>query len=455
MWVVMGTVDWQRVQGAGLLDEVLASDAVSCDIGDRYEVGVLIGSGGQGNVYRARDCLLARDVAVKLVHQSAANRHLQAEAALLARLSHPAIPSVYDRGVSVDGRAYMVMELIDGQPLKRVIDDPQWPLRERLRVFRAVASAVAHAHERGILHRDCKPGNIALRDDGEAFLLDWGLAATGDPRAICGTPCYAAPEQLSGQVADRRSDVYSLGVLLYQVISGHLPFARVVHDFAEFRAQRAGLGLVPLRRYRSDLRPSFQRVIDRAMAAQPAARYERCNHLIEDIDALIAGERVSLDPYHWRLPRWLLPSIAAGLVAFALGWWWSPSGLARPDWPATQSSSVRDADDVVPQPFADAPPAMAEAPWDEADEDAFEPSSQQTLSSLPITITDVEADGVADLIAPSPGPIQAEPAMPPQAIMEPRQSSILDPSENEGESGAGNDWSLLRLPTLDDITDGE
>lgn len=452
----MATVDWQRVQGAGLLDEVFASSAPVLDIGDRYEIGEPIGSGGQGKVYRARDCLLGREVAVKMVHQRSANRHLQAEAALLARLSHPAIPSVYDRGMGVDGRAYMVMELIAGQPLRQAIADEDWPLRERLRVFRAVAAAVAHAHERGILHRDCKPGNIALRDDGEAFLLDWGLAATGDPRAICGTPCYAAPEQLNGQVADRRSDVYSLGVLLYQVMSGHLPFARVVNDFAEFRAQRAGLGLVPLRRYRPDLRPSYQRVIDRAMAAQPAARYERCKHLIADIDALIAGERVSVDPYHWRRPKGLVPAAAAAALAFALGWWWPRTPPVAPDWPGSAASPVQPG----ARPFADLPPPSPPAPWAAAEQAAaprVDPIDESADAEPPPAVPAVDqaeaetADGVALGIQSEEAAPQPEPPLPPLLIAAPRPAGAQEGADRS--QSPERDWDLLQLPTLQDLAE--
>ena len=209
---------------------------------------------------------------------------------------------------------FMVMELVEGQPLYRLLRQADaLNDRARLRIIRAVAGAVAHAHQHGILHRDCKPANIMVRKDGEPILIDWGLAATGDPRAICGTPSYAAPEQLSGQVADRRSDIYALGVLSYEVLSGALPFARVVDDFDEFRRLRAGLGLIPLRKVRPDLAPSFQALIDRAMAAQPAGRFARCEDFCVALDDLSSAKGMS----RTRGIRWL--SVVMVLVALGVG----------------------------------------------------------------------------------------------------------------------------------------
>lgn len=321
----MATVNWQAL-GGGVLDGLFTAEALAVDVGDRYEVLDPIGAGGQGTVYRARDTHLNREVAIKVAHGVQASRLLLAEAALLARLTHPAIPAVFDSGRGADGRTYLVMELVEGQPLHRVLrQNDGVPLVARLRIMRAVVGAVAHAHQRGILHRDCKPANIMVRSDGEAMLIDWGLAATGDPRAICGTPSYAAPEQLSGQVADRRSDVYALGVLLYELLSGELPYARVVDDFDEFRRQRAGLGLIPLRARCPDLPSSFQRIIDRAMAAQPAARYERCEHLLDDLDALMSGRPTSQDPRPWRWTglMWVALLVVSVNVAFWAGRQWA------------------------------------------------------------------------------------------------------------------------------------
>ena len=132
-------------------------------------------------------------------------RHLQREGRVLSSLAHPAIPQVYDQGTMPDGRCFLVMQLVHGRRLHEFIDDGDYQLPRLLRVFRGLAGAVMHAHGQGILHRDLKPENILVTRDGEPYLIDWGLAAAGDPRAICGSPFYAAPEQLDGQPADPRA----------------------------------------------------------------------------------------------------------------------------------------------------------------------------------------------------------------------------------------------------------
>ena len=157
-----------------------------------------------------------------------------------------------------------------------------------------------------------------IRQDGEPLLIDWGLAATGDPRAICGTPSYAAPEQLNGQVADARGDIYALGVLCYEVLAGRLPYARVVDDFEEFRRLRAGLGLIPLSKSAPDLPASFQRFIDRAMAAQPAGRFANAQKCCEALDELISGSSSPSAVIAKRYGPWLASALCL-FVGFILG----------------------------------------------------------------------------------------------------------------------------------------
>jgi len=239
----MGSVNWDAL-GGGLLDDVLASESGDPDFGDRYEVREVLGRGGQGTVYRAWDRVIEREVAIKTLRDPGLpQRPLLEEARLLSRLAHPAIPQIYDRGVSPDGGAYAVIQFIQGRRLDQVLRLGEGSLMGRLRLFRGVAGAVAHAHLRGILHRDLKPENVMVSEAGEPYLVDWGLAANGGPRAVCGSPYFAAPEQLDNQPVDARVDVYALGVLLFFVLTGgRLPYSRSVTGFEEFQRQRAAIG---------------------------------------------------------------------------------------------------------------------------------------------------------------------------------------------------------------------
>jgi len=276
----MASVDWGSLSH-GVLDEIFAEPAGGPDFGDRYELRGELGRGGQGVVHRAWDRHLEREVAIKRLRDPGHNqRVLLEEARLLAHLAHPAIPQVYDRGSSPDGGAFVVMQLVEGRRLGDIVDDLPSDPAPRLRLFRGIAGAVAHAHRRGILHRDLKPENIVVDAEGQPYLLDWGLAAVGGPRAVCGSPHFAAPEQLDGQPADRRADIYALGVLLYFILTCELPYGRAVRDFHEFRRSRAALSRLPLRARRPDLPAELESLVERASAPQPGARFADCDTLL-------------------------------------------------------------------------------------------------------------------------------------------------------------------------------
>ena len=224
--------------------------------GTRYTALEELGQGGMGTVFRARDALLGRDVALKVLRSADAPRdlagRLEREAGVLAQLEHPGIVPVHDRGVLADGRAWYVMKLVRGQRLDAWLTGNA-TLRERLDLLRRVAETVGFAHARGVVHRDLKPSNIMVGEFGEVLVLDWGLAkvvaretdghkdpttetavsvhwsmgpsvqATGHG-AVLGTPGFMAPEQQRGDVAqvDQRTDVYGLGALL-RTIAAPLP----------------------------------------------------------------------------------------------------------------------------------------------------------------------------------------------------------------------------------------
>jgi serine/threonine-protein kinase len=220
-------------------------------VDNKYRIEQLLGRGGMGAVYRARDIRLDRLVALKVVRadllgDAEAQRRFRREAQIVARLQHPAIVAVYDYGTFADGGAFLVMELVRGEDLRHVLQregrlDPP----RALRILTSVCSAIETAHRDGVLHRDLKPENILLPGrEVDAKVLDFGVAKViGEDRRdadaptlgatmvtaagiIVGTPAYMAPEQLHGQPPDARTDVFSLGVIAFEMMTGELPFGR-------------------------------------------------------------------------------------------------------------------------------------------------------------------------------------------------------------------------------------
>jgi len=210
---------------------------------ERYELLDEIGRGGMGIVYRARDRSLDRDVALKILRSEYARpdmlERMRREAHVLAMLEHPGVVPIHDLGISADGLVYYTMKLVDGVSLEKHFAK-QTDLRERLRTFERLCEAVSFAHARGVLHRDLKPGNVMVGSFGEVLVLDWGVAKrVSDPElerideaadtvitqhgTVLGTPGYMSPEQAAAQSVDERSDVYSLGAMLTEILAGSNP----------------------------------------------------------------------------------------------------------------------------------------------------------------------------------------------------------------------------------------
>ena len=197
----------------------------------RYEITGIAGHGGMGTVYVARDHVLDRDVAVKVLdladHSGSRAARLQREARILARLDHPGMVPVHDAGTLGDGRAFYVMKLVTGGRLDDLIRDAL-PLANRLTVFDRILDAVAFAHAHGVVHRDLKPENIMVGGFGEVYVMDWGVAqdGAGDPEpAVVGTPGFMPPEQAGASAVDRRADIFALGALLDHLVGGTAPAA--------------------------------------------------------------------------------------------------------------------------------------------------------------------------------------------------------------------------------------
>jgi serine/threonine protein kinase len=221
-------------------DTVVGQDLVGQKIGS-FEIEEMIGRGGMGVVYLAHDTKLDRSVAIKsmpaeLARDPIVRARFQREAKLLASLSHPNIAVIHDIIEQGEGAGYLVLEYVPGDTLAECIAREPLKLTEALSIGRQVAEAVSTAHEKGVVHRDLKPGNIKITPDGRVKVLDFGLAkpsaseakngemtATG-PGCIIGTPAYMSPEQARGKSTDHRTDIWSFGCIMYQMLTGRLPF---------------------------------------------------------------------------------------------------------------------------------------------------------------------------------------------------------------------------------------
>lgn len=259
------------------LREPLAPTRIGRRIG-AYQIVEEIGEGGMGEVYRAfrADDQYRKEVAIKLVRAGQDSRLVLArfknERQVLAGLDHPNIARLLDGGTTEEGVPYFVMELIDGRPINEYCDAHRLPTSERVKLFLQVCSAVQYAHQRLIIHRDLKPGNILVNAEGVPKLLDFGIAKILDPSATSNTsdptisifrpltPGYASPEQVKGETITTASDVYSLGVLLYELLTGHRPYrisSHAAHDIeravCEFEPERPSMVL-----WRSETRESSE-----------------------------------------------------------------------------------------------------------------------------------------------------------------------------------------------------
>ena len=269
----------------------------------RYELEELIGGGGMADVYKARDCLLNRPVAVKILHEEFKQDKefvdkFQREAQAAARLSHPNIVNIYDVGVA-DGDHYIVMEYVPGRTLKdRIRQEGHLSVSESLRVAREIAEALAHAHANNLVHCDIKPHNILMMADGHAKVADFGSARAVTESTmtysgnVIGSVHYFSPEQAKGTMITPKSDVYSLGVVLYEMLTGKLPFTG--DNPVSIAVKHLQEEPVPVRQIDPAIPPVVEAIVSKAMSKDPAMRPTSAE-LVQDISQaermLMAGSQ--------------------------------------------------------------------------------------------------------------------------------------------------------------------
>jgi len=267
-------------------------------IGGRYEIEELVGTGGMSSVYRARDSVLERRVALKVLHEhfSADPEYVERfrrEARAIARLNHPNIVTVIDRG-EFGKREFIVFEHIPGENLKQVVErEGQLPVAQALALTHQIARGLAFAHQHGVVHRDVKPQNVLLDESGTAKVTDFGIARSLDPGqeltqtgTLLGTSDYIAPEQASGQPVDARSDQYSLGVLLYELLTGEVPYP--ADSFMAVAMRHLRDPVPSVRERRPDVPDRVDEIVARAMAKRPEDRFPSTEAMMAAIEAALA-----------------------------------------------------------------------------------------------------------------------------------------------------------------------
>jgi serine/threonine protein kinase len=256
----------------------------------RYAILEIIGTGANGKVARAHDPMIGRQVAIKLFPKElatgAARQRFLQEARVVGQLSHPSIITLHDMGIDEATQTpYLVMEFLEGQPLDRILEKGSLPFSKACVYAAEVASALGVAHRKGVIHGDVKPANMLITDDGRVKLMDFGMArlASYDSGAtpLLGTPAYWCPEQIVGKPQDARSDLFSLGVVLYEMVTGKRPFDA---DSLQAICGRV-LSSTPLPP--SHANPSvpagFDDVVARCLAKDPAARYVTAEALADEL----------------------------------------------------------------------------------------------------------------------------------------------------------------------------
>ncbi|NBN91726.1 MAG: serine/threonine-protein kinase [Actinobacteria bacterium] len=277
-------------------------------LGERYELGAMIGTGGMADVYLAQDVRLNRQVAIKILRSDLARdpsfvTRFNKEALSVAALNHPGIVSVYDSGKedSPSGAMpYIVMEYVEGKTLRELVNKGErFALNRAVEITEGILIALQYSHKNGIIHRDIKPGNIMITDNGDVKVMDFGIArALADTGAtmtstwnIVGTAQYLSPEQATGTQADARSDLYSVGCLLYELLAGRPPFTGDTPVAIAY--QHVSAPLIPITELQESLDPALNAFFSIALAKDANERYQSANAMLKDLRKLIKGEGIT------------------------------------------------------------------------------------------------------------------------------------------------------------------
>jgi tetratricopeptide (TPR) repeat protein/TolB-like protein len=320
-----------------------------------YEIVARRGGGGMGVVYEARDTRLGRTVALKFLpqqwsHDEGAKQRFVREAQAASATHHPNICTIHDIGTAADGQLFIVMAYYEGLTLKQRIEGGgPLPLADALDIATQVADGLAKAHAQGIVHRDVKPGNLILTEDG-VRIVDFGLATFADalqltlPGSTVGTAAYMSPEQVRGAAADARSDVWAVGVILYEMLTGRVPFRGTYAEAIAYAIRNDAPA--PVREQRPEVPEEVEQLVFRALHKDPGVRYQNGRELAralrqarghtvplelhtQPID--VPARALSAPRRHRRLTRWAA-SLAAMLLAVALAGaslWWPPADRTR------------------------------------------------------------------------------------------------------------------------------
>ncbi|WP_322090783.1 Stk1 family PASTA domain-containing Ser/Thr kinase [Caldifermentibacillus hisashii] len=278
-------------------------------INDRYKIIEYIGGGGMANVYLARDMILERDVAVKVLRLDLANddeliRRFHREAQSATSLVHPNIVNIYDVGEE-DNIYYIVMEYVDGETLKQYIQNHfPIPIEKVIDITLQITSAISHAHQNNIIHRDIKPQNILIDKKGNVKITDFGIAVAltsttiTQTNSVLGTVHYISPEQARGGVATKKSDIYSLGIVLFELLTGRLPFSG--ESAVSIALKHLQTETPHPRSWNPSIPQSVENIILKATAKDPFYRYD-------DIEEFKADLLTCLDPSRINEPPFVLP----------------------------------------------------------------------------------------------------------------------------------------------------
>jgi len=313
------------------LQTPIAGRITSSLVAGKYKIIEEIGRGGMGVVYKAEDIKLQRTVALKFLpaqwttDPEARERFVQ-EARAASALDHQNICAIYEIAETEDGRLYIAMAFYEGESLRDKIKREPLKVDEALNFAVQVAQGLAKAHQKGIVHRDIKPANILLTKDGAAKIVDFGLAKpAGQVKltregTMIGTVAYMSPEQARGEAVDQRTDIWSAGVVLYEMLSGRLPFKgdyeqTLIHSILKSEPE-------PISRTRKDLPKGLAQIIDKSLSKNVSARYQSTEELLEDLGAVAEGLkplRAKADLFRGRifgLKKVYAYPITAGLIAF-------------------------------------------------------------------------------------------------------------------------------------------